>query len=80
MPRAESLILYHSRSCPFCHKVFRFMDAKGITLEMRDVSDQKNRQDLIAIGGMAQVPCLVIDGKALYESDDIILYLDKNFS
>ncbi|MDR2716000.1 MAG: glutathione S-transferase N-terminal domain-containing protein, partial [Coriobacteriaceae bacterium] len=30
---------------------------------------------LIKIGGKKQIPCLVIEGKALYESDDIIAYL-----
>ena len=34
-----------------------------------------NADDLRAIGGKVQSPCLIIDGKAMYESDDIIAYL-----
>jgi len=34
--------------------------------------DTGAKEELIRIGGKGQVPCLVIDGKALYESDDII--------
>ena len=35
--------------------------------------------DLIRIGGMMQTPCLMIDGKAMYESDDIIEWLKENY-
>ena len=33
----------------------------------------------MSAGGKVQVPCLFIDGKAMYESDDIIAYLGKAF-
>ena len=36
------------------------------------------REELIKIGGKPQVPCLVIDGQALYESDDIIDWIKSN--
>jgi len=36
------------------------------------------RDELIKIGGKPQVPCLVIDGKVLYESLDIIEWFKKN--
>ena len=35
-------------------------------------------EELIKIGGKPQVPCLVIDGKALYESLDIIEWFKRN--
>jgi len=38
----------------------------------------ESREELISIGGQSQIPCLVIDGKALYESDDIIEWLKEN--
>jgi len=36
------------------------------------------REELIRIGGKAQVPCLVIDGKALYESEEIIKWFSAH--
>ncbi|MBS4843870.1 MAG: glutathione S-transferase domain-containing protein, partial [Collinsella sp.] len=33
---------------------------------------------LIAVGGKRQVPCLFIDGKPLYESSDIIAWVQEN--
>ncbi len=49
----------------------------SIPLADRDFSPE-NRQALLDIGGKAQVPCLIIDGTALYESEDIIEWLKKN--
>jgi glutaredoxin 3 len=73
------LALYQSAGCPYCQKVLRFMQQKGITLPLKNTMEGANREDLIKIGGKPQVPCLVIDGKALYESDDIIAWLEKNW-
>ena len=74
-----SLELYVGYWCPFCQKVLRFMEAQGIELVQRDVDVPENRAFLVEHGGKDQVPCLFIDGKALYESDDIIAYLGKLF-
>ena len=47
---------------------------------MKDTQeDSTYRDELIKIGGKSQVPCLVIDGKALYESLDIIEWFKKNY-
>lgn len=76
----RGLELYYADWCPYCRKVLRFMDANGISLEMHDVDERGNRAHLIDIGGSSQVPCLVIEGKAMYESDDIIAYLADRLS
>ncbi len=73
------LVLYYSPSCPFCQKVTDFMQKCDIKIKMVDRDwSRENRQELVDIGGKPQVPCLVIDGKAMYESDDIIEWLGKN--
>ncbi len=46
---------------------------------MRDLeSDPGARDALIEIGGKGQVPCLVIDGKPLYESADIVRWFEEH--
>jgi glutaredoxin len=40
--------------------------------------DPEARKELISIGGKEQVPCLFIDGNPLYESADIINWLEEN--
>lgn len=49
-----------------------------IILKNRD-ENSRIRQELIDIGGKPQVPCLVIDDKAIYESDDIIQWFKKDW-
>lgn len=73
----SELILYKADWCPYCAKVMRFLDDAGISLPMRDIDGLGVAEELISIGGKRQVPCLVIDGRALYESDAIIEYLSN---
>jgi glutaredoxin len=78
--KVHALTLYHYEGCPYCHRVRRFMDERGIRLALRDINDDPEaRAELMRIGGKTQVPCLVIDGKALYESADIIRWLSEHF-
>lgn len=75
MAYLENHSLYYKKPCPYCTRVLRFMEKNKITLDMRDTLQPGNQNDLIRVGGKKQVPCLVIDGKAMYESNDIIDYL-----
>ncbi len=72
------LTLYYKKACPFCQRVLAFMDENGINLDKRDTLQPGNQNDLVRVGGKKQVPCLVINGKALYESADIIAYMRDN--
>lgn len=56
-------------------KVLRFMEEHKINMDTRDTLQPGNQNDLVRIGGKKQVPCLIKDNKAMYESDDIIAYL-----
>jgi glutathione S-transferase len=56
----------------------------NLLLESRNIKENQNyRRELEQGGGKTQVPCLRIDrGKEtewIYESDDIIDYLEQNF-
>ncbi len=61
------------------------MALHSINIELRDImNDELARQELLQGGGKAVVPCLRIkSGDSvdwLYESMDIIRYLDERFS
>lgn len=75
---AENLSLYIKETCPFCKKVMVYLNKFNLDIPTVDVNVEENAQKLIEIGGKKQVPCLVIDGKPLYESDDIIAYIKEN--
>lgn len=58
------------------------MENKNICdkIELRDINENKDyEEELLKKGKKIQVPCLFIDEEPLYESMDIIAYLDKNF-
>lgn len=75
----KKIQLYYAPYCPYCKKVLNFMKEEGIEFECLDTSaDEKVKEELITIGGKHQIPCLVIDGEALYESDDIIAWLGEH--
>jgi glutaredoxin len=84
--QTQQLVLYHFRTCPFCLKVRREMSRLSLNIELRDAQHEgKDREELIAGGGEAKVPCLRIskeDGSVqwMYESNDIIEYLHGRFA
>ena len=75
MATFEKHILYYKPTCPYCVRVLNFMNERGIECEMRNTLEPGVASELVAVGGKQQVPCLVIDGQALYESLDIIEYM-----
>ncbi|MCB9818979.1 glutathione S-transferase N-terminal domain-containing protein [Candidatus Nomurabacteria bacterium] len=76
------LILYYKPNCSYCQTVLRFAEEQSLTLDLRDIATvPEHAEDLIERGGKRQVPYLVDDKKEIemYESDDIITYLKKNY-
>lgn len=81
--QTQGLSLYQLPACPFCVKVRRAMKRNGIVLPLKNInqSTQANTE-LVELGGKRKVPCLRIETgdngvKWLYESSDIVAYLDK---
>ena len=75
-----NLTLYHFEGCAYCARVRRYMEENHIEIPLKDIQvNPSYGQELITLGGKSQVPCLLIDGKALYESMDIIEWLKKNW-
>lgn len=80
------LALYHFKTCPFCIKVRHEMARLSLPIQLRDAQhDPVHRDDLLQGGGKIQTPCLqIVDGHGntqwMYESDDIIKYLQGRFS
>lgn len=75
-----TLELFKFDTCPFCRKVINEINAQGRSdIIYRDIhKEDESLKKLLEVGGKNQVPCLFIDGKPLYESDDIIAYLREH--
>lgn len=83
--QADKLSIYQFYACPFCVKTRRAVHALNIDIEYRDATNNKlHRSELLEQGGEIKVPCLRIEeagaSRWLYESSDIINYLNKQFS
>lgn len=84
--QTRGLVLYQFLTCPFCIKTRHAIRRLSLTIETRDaLHHQPSRQQLQKCGGRLMVPCLRIrreDGSMqwLYESDDIIRYLEERFA
>ncbi len=75
----HELVLYYASYCPYSQKVLTYLEHMNWSIPMKNVErSRKAKDELKAVGGKLQVPCLVIDGKALYESDAIIQWLSEH--
>ncbi len=75
----ENVTLYYTDYCPYSQKVLHYLKKIHKTVPMKNVeSNPKNREELLKEGGRLQVPCLTVDGKAIYESDAIIKWLSEH--
>ena len=74
------LELYKMETCPYCRRVMNYIASAGRTdIIYKDINqDAEAEKTLIAVGGKRQVPCLFIDGEPLYESLDIIKWLEDH--
>jgi len=79
------LSLYQYAACPFCVKVRWAMQRNSLKIETKDAKrNPQFAKELVEGGGSLKVPCLRIeesDGAVtwMYESSDIIDYLEQRF-
>jgi glutathione S-transferase len=73
--------LYYKPTCPFCRRVLAVVDRLQLEVELKDTTDSAVEAELIARGGQKMVPYLVDSqhGVEMYESDDIVSHLQKNY-
>lgn len=75
----NTLTLYHFEACPYCRRVRDYLDQAGLEIPLKDtLYDPAAREELRQLGGKTQVPALLIEDKIMYESRDIIAWLEEN--
>ncbi|MBU2917648.1 glutathione S-transferase N-terminal domain-containing protein [Psychrosphaera sp. F3M07] len=83
--KTQKLALYQYKACPFCVKVRRSMKRNSLKIATHDAKrNEQSRQELVNGGGQLKVPCLRIEKDSgevqwMYESSDIINYLEQEF-
>ncbi len=73
--------VYYLTTCPYCKKVIDFLEEKNIEHKLLDINEEENFNKLLKIGKKRQVPFIVDTntGIVMYESNDIIKYLTKEY-
>lgn len=80
----KTMSLYQFYACPFCIKTRRTLYRLNLPIEIHDVQKgSPYRQELEQGGGRVQAPCLRLHNETddvwIYESSDIIRYLENQF-
>ena len=71
--------LYQFRASPFCAKVRKILDYKGIDYEAIEV-DYVERKELVIASGQMMVPALTLEtGETVLDSDRIATTLDERY-
>ncbi|MAZ56665.1 NrdH-redoxin [bacterium] len=74
------LTLYMKTGCPFCNRVLAVVDRLGLEdVELKDIADDAIATELVEKGGKRMVPYLVDGETAMYESEDIVNYLQETY-
>ncbi len=76
---APELDFYYFDACPYCQRVMSVIDKNKIKVNYKDIHEGTvHMQKLLLITGKRTVPCMFIDGDPMFESLDIMNWLEKN--
>ncbi len=89
------ITLYVKSNCPYSLKAIAALDVRNIPYTLKNIADPAVAQELIDIGGKRKVPfleddapcdaaqhlapCLLQGEVQMYESDDIVKYIEENY-
>jgi len=76
--------IYYRAGCPFCDKVLNAAASMGLQegedyVTVDAAPGTTGREKVVELGGKAMVPFLIDGSHTMYESDDIIVYLQQKF-
>ena len=75
-----NLKLMVTNTCPFCKPIVDKIEEEDLNIEIINLNEQREYMEtVLKIGGKMQVPMILIDDKkAMYESKDILEYIENN--
>jgi glutaredoxin len=73
------LMLYYSGHCVYSKKVLNYLDQTQRKIPMKNVDiSLEAKEELKKWGGTMIVPCLIVDGKPIYDANTIIEWLREH--
>ena len=83
------LELYQAEGCPYSEKARQRLSDLGVSYTIHnprthegETLNEQTHDELLALGGEDQIPFLVDHEReaTIYESDDIVAYLDQHYA
>lgn len=64
------VIVYSTKTCPWCIKVKEFLKTNKVSFIEKDVSNEKNAKEMFEKSKQRSVPVIDIDGEIIVGSDE----------
>lgn len=77
---SHTLVLYINPDRDCCKKITHYLNEIGISsVTVKSIHDPEAKAELSKLDENFRIPCLVIDGKTLYESESILEWFKMHF-
>lgn len=73
------ITLYIKSPCPYSARAIAALNLFNVSFEQKNIADEGIWEEVVALGGRHKVPFLVDGDIQLYESDEIIEYVQKRY-
>jgi glutathione S-transferase len=71
--------LYVKSPCQYSEHAIAALDSYNVPFIQKNIADPMNEAELLQVGGRHKVPFLVDGDVHLYESEDIIAYIEMHY-
>lgn len=71
--------IFVKTGCRFCARTLAALNAYSVQYEEKNIESEIHAHELIARGGKRQVPFFIDGGVQMYESDDIVSYVEATY-
>ena len=76
---ATPVVLHQFEISPFCDKIRRILQVKGIPYEVREITVSRSLFDTPRVNRIGKLPCLEHAGRRIADSSHIATYLEEHF-
>ncbi|ORX33924.1 glutathione S-transferase [Kockovaella imperatae] len=75
----QDLVFWSAWFCPFNQRIWMALEERNIPYQYHEVNPYKKEKDFLEVNPLGLVPALTDKGRALYESDVLVEYLEDKY-
>jgi glutaredoxin 3 len=73
------ITIFVKTGCPYCERVLAALTVYNVAFEEKNIANEAVARELVEKGGKVQVPYIIDGDVSLYESDEIVAYIEKKY-